>query len=64
MTMQSDVLVETADAEDNRLRKLGAKACGRLLALLQQLTSTRRASLNCAPESARHELTFAACCRE
>ena len=43
MTMQSDVLVETADAEDlcadaedNRLRKLGAKACGRLLALLQQ----------------------------
>ena len=73
MTMQSDVLVETADAEDlwwddadaedNRLRKLGAKACGRLLALLQQLTSTRRASLNCAPESARHELTAAACCR-
>src|SRR5262249_30894758 len=46
MTMQSDVLVETADAEDlwwdgadgedNRLRKLGAKACSRLLALLQQ----------------------------
>ena len=46
MTMQSDVSVETAaaedlwwddaDAEDNRLRKLGAKACSRLLALLQQ----------------------------
>jgi len=46
MTMQSDVLVETADAEDlwwddadaedNRLRKVGAKACSRLLALLQQ----------------------------
>jgi hypothetical protein len=27
---------DDADAEDNRLRKLGAKACRRLLALLQQ----------------------------
>ena len=46
MTMQSDVLLETADAEDlwwddadaedNHPRKLGAKACSRLLALLQQ----------------------------
>jgi hypothetical protein len=46
MTMQSDISVETADAEDlwwddadaeeNRLRKVGAKACSRLLALLQQ----------------------------
>ena len=74
MTMRSDVSVGTADAEDtmwwddadaeeNRLRKLGAKSCSRLLALLQQHHEYATGELELRTNKARHELTAAACCR-